>query len=73
MLKNIFGLERVIRAGLRDWLTPLDDDALDLLFGQTRTHNGWHDCPVADDLLRQAVEIAKMGPYQRQLLAHVGF
>jgi len=73
VLKNIFGLERVIRAGLRDWLTPLDDDALDLLFRQARAHNGWQDRPVADDLLRQAVEIAKMGPYQRQLLAHVGF
>jgi 3-hydroxypropanoate dehydrogenase len=46
----------------RDWLPPLDDDALDLLFRQARTHNGWQDRPVADDLLRQAVEIAKMGP-----------
>lgn len=40
----------------------LDDAALDLLFRNARTHNGWLDQPVPEALLREAVEIAKMGP-----------
>jgi len=38
------------------------DDALDQLFRDARTHNAWLDKPVPDALLRQAVELAKMGP-----------
>jgi 3-hydroxypropanoate dehydrogenase len=40
----------------------LDDAALDLLFRNARTHNGWLDQPVPEALLREAVEIAKIGP-----------
>jgi 3-hydroxypropanoate dehydrogenase len=40
----------------------LDDRALDLLFRDARTHNGWLDRPVSEALLRQAVDLAKMGP-----------
>ena len=40
----------------------LDDASLDLLFREARTHNGWLDQPVPDALLREAVEIAKIGP-----------
>ena len=40
----------------------LDDRALDQLFREARTHNGWLDRKVPDALLRQAVELAKMGP-----------
>lgn len=43
-------------------MPKLDAPALDLLFRDARTHNGWTDEPVADDLLRTAVDLAKMGP-----------
>ncbi len=41
---------------------PLGDEALAALFTQARTHNGWRDKDVPDELLRRAVELAKMGP-----------
>ena len=40
----------------------VDAAALGQLFTQARTHNVFLDKPVSDDLLRQAVELAKMGP-----------
>jgi 3-hydroxypropanoate dehydrogenase len=40
----------------------LDDHALDRIFREARTHIGWLDRPVSNELLRQAVELAKMGP-----------
>jgi 3-hydroxypropanoate dehydrogenase len=40
----------------------LDDRTLDQLFREARTHNGWQDRPVPDALLRQALDLAKMGP-----------
>lgn len=40
----------------------LDDSALDRLFREARTHNGWRDLPVSDELLREAYELARMGP-----------
>ncbi|HWY87727.1 MAG TPA: malonic semialdehyde reductase [Gemmataceae bacterium] len=40
----------------------VSDDGLDLLFRKARTHNGWIDKPVDDALLRQAYDLAKMGP-----------
>ena len=36
--------------------------ALDQLFREARTHNGWLDRPVPHDLLEEAVELAKLGP-----------
>jgi 3-hydroxypropanoate dehydrogenase len=41
---------------------PLDDKALDQIFRQARTHNVWRDRAVSHELLRQAVDLAKMGP-----------
>jgi len=32
------------------------------LFREARSHNGWLDRPVPEALLRQAVDLAKMGP-----------
>ena len=43
-------------------LTPLDDAALDQIFRTARTHNAWLDRPVPEALLREAVELAKIGP-----------
>lgn len=40
----------------------LDDKALDLLFREARTHNGWLDKPVSDVQIRAIYEILKMGP-----------
>ena len=40
----------------------LDDKALDQLFREARTHNGWLPKPVPDDLLRKLYDLAKMGP-----------
>lgn len=39
-----------------------DQDTLDLMFRSARTHSAWLDKPVADDLLRQAYDLARMGP-----------
>lgn len=40
----------------------VDQLALDILFLQARTHNGWLDMPVDDALLKRAYELARMGP-----------
>jgi 3-hydroxypropanoate dehydrogenase len=40
----------------------LDGQAIDLLFREARTHNGWLDRPVPDELLRQAVDLMKYAP-----------
>lgn len=42
--------------------TTLDAAALELLFRNARTHNGWQDRPVGEDLLRAVWDLAKMGP-----------
>jgi 3-hydroxypropanoate dehydrogenase len=40
----------------------LDDAALDLLFRNARTQNGWLPTPVSDDQLRAIYQIMKVGP-----------
>lgn len=40
----------------------LDARALDQLFRQARTHNGWLEKPVPHELLEEAVDLAKLGP-----------
>ncbi len=40
----------------------LNAEALDQLFVEARTHNGWLDEPVPDDLLKDVWDLAKMGP-----------
>lgn len=40
----------------------LDDGAMDLLFREARTHNGWQSRPVPHALLEEAVDLAKLGP-----------
>jgi 3-hydroxypropanoate dehydrogenase len=42
--------------------TSLNNDALDVLFRQARTHNAWLDKPVSDHLLRELWELMKYGP-----------
>jgi 3-hydroxypropanoate dehydrogenase len=40
----------------------LGTKALDQLFREARTHNGWRPIEVPNGLLKDAVELAKMGP-----------
>ncbi|MBV8665554.1 MAG: malonic semialdehyde reductase [Burkholderiaceae bacterium] len=40
----------------------LDNAALDTLFNQARTHNGWLDKPVSETQLRQIYDLMKWGP-----------
>ena len=43
-------------------MSTVSDADLELIFRKARTHNGWLDKPVDDGLLRQAFDLAKMGP-----------
>jgi len=40
----------------------LETRALDQLFAEARTHNGWQNQSVSDETLRQLYELVKMGP-----------
>jgi 3-hydroxypropanoate dehydrogenase len=42
--------------------SKLDTKVLDQLFREARTHNGWRPIEVPNSLLKDAVELAKMGP-----------
>ena len=42
--------------------SALDAGALDLLFREARTHNGWADTPVAEADLRALYDLVKTGP-----------
>ncbi|MGA8769066.1 MAG: nitroreductase family protein, partial [Rhodomicrobium sp.] len=37
-------------------------ECLNQIFLEARTHNKWQDKPVPEELLRQLVDIMKMGP-----------
>jgi 3-hydroxypropanoate dehydrogenase len=41
---------------------PISEAALAQIFTEARTHNGFLDKPVPEELLRSAVDIAKIGP-----------
>ena len=40
----------------------LSDDALDILFREARSFNGWHDRDVSEDQIHAIYELLKMGP-----------
>jgi 3-hydroxypropanoate dehydrogenase len=42
--------------------TPISQEALDQLFRQARTHSTWLPEPVPVELLREAYELARLGP-----------
>jgi 3-hydroxypropanoate dehydrogenase len=42
--------------------TPIDDAALRQIFLDARTHNKWQPKDVPDNLLREVVDVMKMGP-----------
>jgi 3-hydroxypropanoate dehydrogenase len=43
-------------------IEQLSEEGLDLLFRAARTHNGWLDKPVSDDVLRSLYDLMKWGP-----------
>lgn len=48
-------------AACRAKISRLDEDSLDLLFREARTHNAWQDREVSDDQLREIWDIMKFG------------
>ena len=40
----------------------LNDNQLNLLFGEARSMNGWQDKDVSDEMIRSIYELTKMGP-----------
>ena len=40
----------------------VNQEALDVIFNNARTHVAWQDKPVSDELLKKIYELAKMGP-----------
>ncbi|EDP62267.1 hypothetical protein BAL199_19638 [alpha proteobacterium BAL199] len=53
--------QEAVRA-LRARIQTIDDNALDLLFREARTFNGWQDREVPDALLRRLFGLMKMAP-----------
>ena len=47
---------------LKNSSKPLNDEQLNLLFGQARSMNGWQDKEVSDDMVKSIYELTKMGP-----------
>ena len=43
-------------------ITAINQESLDQLFNNARTHNAWQDKPVEPDLLREVWDLTKMGP-----------
>jgi len=43
-------------------MSVLTDDALDVLFRDARTRNGWQDKPVDEETLKALWDLVKMGP-----------
>lgn len=41
---------------------PLNDEALDILFCEARTHNAWLKRPVSDEMLLRLYDLVKWGP-----------
>ena len=46
---------------LRDRISRVDDNALDLIFREARSHNWFTDQPVSDDQLREIYDLVKFG------------
>ncbi len=47
---------------LRARISKADSDTMALLLGQAHTHHAWTDQPVSDAILKEAYDLAKMGP-----------
>jgi 3-hydroxypropanoate dehydrogenase len=49
-------------SGKPEAMSELSHEALNTIFLEARTRNGWQDKPVSEKLLREIYDIAKMGP-----------
>ena len=47
---------------LKERTNPLDEEALNLIFGEARSMNGWQDKDVSDAMIRSLYDLIKMGP-----------
>ena len=47
---------------LKERINPLDEEALNLVFGEARSMNGWQDKDVSDAMIRSLYDLIKMGP-----------
>lgn len=47
---------------LRSRISSLDDNGLDLLFRQARTHNAWQDKPLSDEQIQLLYKLTISGP-----------
>jgi 3-hydroxypropanoate dehydrogenase len=43
-------------------MTALNEEALNRIFLDGRTHNGWLDTPVTDEVLHHLYDLMKWGP-----------
>ena len=61
---DVSGLRSLAAAQVRDLrerITRLDDDSVDLILRDARSHHTWTDRPVTDDDVKAMYEIVKMG------------
>ena len=47
---------------LREKISSLEEDALDLILTGSRSHYAWTDKPVSEEQIKRIYDIAKMGP-----------
>ena len=47
---------------LKERTNPLDEEALNLVFGEARSMNGWQDKDVSDAMIHSLYDLTKMGP-----------
>ena len=60
--KKIIGEAQKNFSDLKNSNVVLNDEHMDLLFGQARSMNGWQDKEVSDDMVKSIYELTKMGP-----------
>jgi len=61
-MTDVVQLARKEVSDLRRRITTLDDDGLDLIIRQARSHHMWQDRPVSDEQLHEIYEITKCAP-----------
>lgn len=49
-------------AHLKDEVLRADPETIRLLLTEARSHNGWTDRPVSEDILRELYDLMKWGP-----------
>ena len=47
---------------LKDRTNPLDEEGLNLIFGEARSMNGWQNKAVSDVMIHSLYDLVKMGP-----------